>query len=194
VACEVRSSPGVLGEAFIGAEVEGSGRGRRRNGWRWSAASMALAVSALKGWGSREDGAGHRFEKRRAGGAVDSASLGMEESAGGIRAVAAASGGVRRRPEEEEARVGRLGQTEVAGRLGPAGRIRPGKWGRHGSPRGGEGRWAEIGWRPKGRGGGSIPAWRGKRLGACWAGPRWPGPVGPNWGMNRKIDFGLIGC
>jgi hypothetical protein len=27
-----------------------------------------------------------------------------------------------------------------------------------------------------------------------WAGRGWPGPIGPNWGMNRKIDFGLFGC
>jgi hypothetical protein len=33
-------------------------------------------------------GAGHHFEKRRVGGMVDSASLGTEESAGGIGAVA----------------------------------------------------------------------------------------------------------
>jgi hypothetical protein len=39
-------------------------------------------------WGSGEDGAGHRSENRRAGGAVDSASLGVEESAGGIGAAA----------------------------------------------------------------------------------------------------------
>jgi hypothetical protein len=45
----VRSSPGVLGEAFIGAGVEGSGRRTQRNGWRWWGASMALAISALKG-------------------------------------------------------------------------------------------------------------------------------------------------
>jgi hypothetical protein len=34
---------------------------------------------------------------------VDSASLGAEESAGGVGAAAAASGGVRHRPEVEEA-------------------------------------------------------------------------------------------
>jgi hypothetical protein len=60
---------GVLGEAFIGAGVEGSGRGRRRNGW------------------SGEDEVGHRIKKRRVGGTVDSASLGTEESAGGIGSV-----------------------------------------------------------------------------------------------------------
>jgi hypothetical protein len=36
---------------------------------------------------------------------VDSASLGAEESAGGVGAAAAASGGVRHRPEVEEAQV-----------------------------------------------------------------------------------------
>jgi hypothetical protein len=49
-------------------------------------------------------------------------------------------------------------------RFGQAGRPRLREG--EGGPRGGEGRWA-------GRG--------------------WPGPVGPNWGMNRKIDFGLFG-
>jgi hypothetical protein len=38
--------------------------------------------------GSGEDGAGHCFEKRREGSTVNSASLGKEESAGGIRAAA----------------------------------------------------------------------------------------------------------
>jgi hypothetical protein len=37
----------------------------------------------------REDGVGHHFEKRRTGGAVDSASLGVEELAGGIGMAAA---------------------------------------------------------------------------------------------------------
>jgi hypothetical protein len=67
---EVRDALGVLGEALIGAGVEGSGRGRRRNGW------------------SREDEVGHRIKKRRVGGTVDSASLGTEESVGGIGWVA----------------------------------------------------------------------------------------------------------
>jgi hypothetical protein len=34
--------------------------------------------------GSREDGAGHHFEKRRAGGTIDSASLGTKELARGM--------------------------------------------------------------------------------------------------------------
>jgi hypothetical protein len=38
--------------------------------------------------GSGEDGVGHRFEKMRAGNVVDSASLGLEESARGIGAAA----------------------------------------------------------------------------------------------------------
>jgi hypothetical protein len=38
--------------------------------------------------GNREDGAGHHFVKGRAGDVADSASLGVEESAGGIGAVA----------------------------------------------------------------------------------------------------------
>jgi hypothetical protein len=38
--------------------------------------------------GSREDEAGHHFEKRRAGGAVDSASMGAEKSVGGIMVAA----------------------------------------------------------------------------------------------------------
>jgi hypothetical protein len=38
--------------------------------------------------GSREDGAGHHFEKRKVGSAVDSTSLGAQESARGIRATA----------------------------------------------------------------------------------------------------------
>jgi hypothetical protein len=46
--------------------------------------------------GSREDGAGHHFEKRRVGGAVGSASMGAEESVGGIGAAAATARARRR--------------------------------------------------------------------------------------------------
>jgi hypothetical protein len=46
--------------------------------------------------GSGEDGAGHHFEKRGAGDTIDSASLGVEELVGGIRAAAAAARGRRR--------------------------------------------------------------------------------------------------
>jgi hypothetical protein len=42
----------------------------------------------IEGGGSRVDGAEHHFEKRRAGDTVDLASLGTEESAGGIGSVA----------------------------------------------------------------------------------------------------------
>jgi hypothetical protein len=141
---------------------------------------MASAISALK-VGSGEDGVGHHFEKRRAGGVVDLASLGVEESARGIGAAATlAKGGggcsqwwgvaSSRGGRSSGDQVGRLGRTELAGRLGLASRLRPGKWGRQGIPRGGEGRRARAGWQPRGRGGGSGPAWRGHRSGACWAG------------------------
>jgi hypothetical protein len=83
----VQDASRVLEEAFIGAEVEGSSRGRQRDDWRWWGASMASVVSALKG-GSGEDGAEHHFEERRAGGTVDLASLGTKESVGGIGSVA----------------------------------------------------------------------------------------------------------
>jgi hypothetical protein len=65
------------------------GRGPGRGG------SPTVMVGSFNDFGhfsiegrSREDGVGHCFEKRRAGGAVDSASLGTEESAKGIGAVA----------------------------------------------------------------------------------------------------------
>jgi hypothetical protein len=100
---------------------------------------MALAISALKG-GSGEDGAGHCFLKRRAGGAVDSASLGVKDSIRGIGVAATlAKGGggcsqwcgaaSSRGGRSPSGRVGRLSWTEVAGWLGPAGRPRSGKWG-----------------------------------------------------------------
>jgi hypothetical protein len=44
----VRDTPGVLGEAFIGDEVEGSGRRRQRNGWRWWGASMVVGCGERK--------------------------------------------------------------------------------------------------------------------------------------------------
>jgi hypothetical protein len=60
-------------------------------------------------WGSGEDGAGQHFENRRAGGAVDSASLGMEESAKGIGAAATPAegggGGCSEALEEDDGRV-----------------------------------------------------------------------------------------
>jgi hypothetical protein len=52
----------------------------------WWGAAMASAVSALKG--EQRGWARHRFERRRAGDAVNSASMVTEESAGGIRAAA----------------------------------------------------------------------------------------------------------
>jgi hypothetical protein len=60
--------------------------------------------------GSGEDGVGHHSEKRRAVGAVDSASLGVEESDAGI-GVAATSiegggGGCSEALEEDDGRVG----------------------------------------------------------------------------------------
>jgi hypothetical protein len=63
---------------FIGPQRERSGRDAKGNGgelqWHWR--------------GSGEDGVGHHFEKRRAGGTIDSASLGTEESIGVIEAAA----------------------------------------------------------------------------------------------------------
>jgi hypothetical protein len=96
--------------------------------------------------GSREDGVGHRFEKRRACGAVDSDSLGTEEMTGGVGAAATpveGGGGCNqwwgvassRGGRSPSGREGRLGWTEVAGRLGPASRPRLGKWERQGSLR-----------------------------------------------------------
>jgi hypothetical protein len=69
----VWDAPGVFGEAFIGAGMEGSDRGRWRNGWRWWGASMAWVVLALKGRGSREDAAG--TVSRRGGQAARSTRL-----------------------------------------------------------------------------------------------------------------------
>jgi hypothetical protein len=111
---------------------------------------MAFGRFGIEG-GSGEDGAGHHFKKRRAGGAVDSASLGVEESARGIRAAATLAKGVggcsqwwgaasSRGGRNPGGRLGRLDRTEVARRLGPAGRPRLGKWERQGNTRGGEGR------------------------------------------------------
>jgi hypothetical protein len=84
----VRSSPGVLGEAFIWAE----GGGGERPG---EAEKQLEMVGSFNGFnrfsiegGSGEDWAGHHFEKRRAGGAVDSACLGAKELVGGIGAAA----------------------------------------------------------------------------------------------------------
>jgi hypothetical protein len=60
--------------------------------------------------GSGEDGAGHCFEKRRVGSAVDSASLGTEESVEGIRVVATPAegggGGCSEALEEDDGWVG----------------------------------------------------------------------------------------
>jgi hypothetical protein len=64
--------------------------------------------------GSGEDGAGHYFEKRREGSTVNSASLGDEESAGGIRAAATpaegGSGGWSEVLEEDDGASGSRGQ------------------------------------------------------------------------------------
>jgi hypothetical protein len=79
--------------------------------------------------GSGEDGAGHHFEKRRASGAVDSAYLGTEESAGGIGAAATPTKGgsgcnqwwgatSSRGGRSLGGRVGHLGRTELAGEVG----------------------------------------------------------------------------
>jgi hypothetical protein len=61
-------------------------------------------------WESREDVVGHRFEKRRAGGAVDSASLGVEELAGGIGVAVmpaeGGGGGCSEALEEDDGQVG----------------------------------------------------------------------------------------
>jgi hypothetical protein len=60
--------------------------------------------------GSGEDGVGHHFEKRRAGSAVDSTSLGAEESAGGIGVAAmpveGGGDGCSEALEEDDGRVG----------------------------------------------------------------------------------------
>jgi hypothetical protein len=70
---------------------------------------MASAILTMKG-GSEEDGAGHCFEKRRVGGAVGLASLGTEESVGGIGVVATLAegggGGCSEALEEDDGRVG----------------------------------------------------------------------------------------
>jgi hypothetical protein len=69
--------------------------------------------------GSGEDGVEHRFEKRRAAATVDSASLGVKESAGGIEVAATpAEGGdgySHRWGGVPSNQVGRFGQTEVVG-------------------------------------------------------------------------------
>jgi hypothetical protein len=44
----VRDALGVIGEAFIGVGVEGSGQGRWRNGWRWWGASMVVGYGERK--------------------------------------------------------------------------------------------------------------------------------------------------
>jgi hypothetical protein len=63
--------------------------------------------------GSREDGVVHHFEKRRAGDVVDSASLGAEELAGGIRVAATPAegggGGCSEALEQDDDRVGLRG-------------------------------------------------------------------------------------
>jgi hypothetical protein len=201
--CEGRMRCGMLWGGPRGGFYRGRGGGERSG----EVQKRLAMVGSFNGFGrfsieggSEEDEVGHRFEKRRAGGTVDSAALGAEESAGGIRSVATPTkggGGCSqwcgaasfRGGRSLGGQLGRLGRTEVAGRLGLVGKPRPGKCGRQGSLRGGEGRRAGIRWRPRGRGGGSGLAWRGMRPGACWAGSRWTEPVGMNWGMNRKIDF-----
>jgi hypothetical protein len=87
--------------------------------------------------------------------------------------------------------VGRLGQIEVAGPSWP-GSGEDG-WAAWAGP---QAKAAEVGAtrHPKRRGGGSGLAGRGRRPGTCWAGSRCLGLVGPNWGMKRKIYFGLFGC
>jgi hypothetical protein len=63
--------------------------------------------------GSGEDGVGHHSEKRRAGGAVDSTSLGVEESAAGIGAAVTPTegggSGCSEALEEDDDRVGLRG-------------------------------------------------------------------------------------
>jgi hypothetical protein len=120
----------------------------RGGGERLGEAEKRLAmVGSFNGFGrfgieggSGEDGVGHHFEKRRASGAVDSAYLGTEESAGGIGAAATPTKGgsgcnqwwgatSSKGGRSLGGRVGHLGWTELAGRLGPAGKLRLGKWG-----------------------------------------------------------------
>jgi hypothetical protein len=49
----VRSSLGVLGEAFIGAGVEWSGQGRQRNGWRWWGSFNGFGRFSIEGGAKR---------------------------------------------------------------------------------------------------------------------------------------------
>jgi hypothetical protein len=146
-----RSSAGDE-ERRAGAEFFGGPRGGfywgRGGGERPGEAEKRLEmVGSFNGFGrfgieggSGEDGAGHCFEKRTASGAVDSAYMGTEESAGGIGAAATPTKGgsgcsqwwgatSSRGGRSPGGRVGHLGRTELAGRLGPAGKPRPGRWG-----------------------------------------------------------------